>query len=63
MNTLSSYCGLVVAQIRASDKDLPVPSEIKPHLKNPPCLFFKVVCEFIRVLRAGTYEKYLPFFY
>jgi hypothetical protein len=25
MNNLSSYCGLVDAEIRASDKDLPVP--------------------------------------
>ena len=25
MNNLSSYCGLVDAKIRASDKDLPVP--------------------------------------
>ena len=25
MNTLSSYCGLVDAKIRAPDKDLPVP--------------------------------------
>ena len=24
MNNVSSYCGLVVAKIRASDKDLPV---------------------------------------
>ena len=27
MNNLSSYCGLVDAKIRASDKDLPVTSE------------------------------------
>ena len=27
MNNLSSYCGLVDAQIRASDKDLPVRSK------------------------------------
>ena len=26
MNNLSSYCGLVDAKIRASDKDLPVPN-------------------------------------
>ena len=26
MNNLSSYCGLVDAKIRASDKDLPVPA-------------------------------------
>ena len=26
MNNLSSYCGLVDAKIRVSDKDLPVPS-------------------------------------
>ena len=26
MNNLLSYCGLVEAKIRASDKDLPVPS-------------------------------------
>ena len=26
MNNLSSYCGLVDATIRASDKDLPVPN-------------------------------------
>ena len=25
MNNMSSYCGLVDAKIRASDKDLPVP--------------------------------------
>ena len=30
MNNLSSYCGLVDAKIRTSDKDLPVYSEIKP---------------------------------
>ena len=28
MNDLSSYCGLVDAKIRASDKDLPVSSNI-----------------------------------
>ena len=28
MNNLSSYCGLVDAKIRASDKDLPVQSEM-----------------------------------
>ena len=28
MNNLSSYCGLVNAKIRASDKDLPVPEHI-----------------------------------
>ena len=28
MNNLSSYCGLVDAKIRASDKYLPVPSKI-----------------------------------
>ena len=27
MNNLSSYCGLVDAKIRASDKDLPVQAE------------------------------------
>ena len=26
MNNLASYCGLVDAKIRASDKDLPVPT-------------------------------------
>ena len=29
MNNLSSYCGLVDAKIRASDKDLPVRPEFK----------------------------------
>ena len=29
MNNLSSYCGLVDAKIRASDKDLPVKMEMK----------------------------------
>ena len=29
MNNLSSYCGLVDAKIRASDKDLPVKTKIK----------------------------------
>ena len=28
MNNLSSYCGLVDAKIRASDKDLPVQQQI-----------------------------------
>ena len=28
MNNLSSYCGLVDAKIRASDKDLPVQMEM-----------------------------------
>ena len=28
MNNLSSYCGLVDAKIRASDKDLPVFAEV-----------------------------------
>ena len=30
MNNLSSYCGLVDAKIRASDKDLPVSKLLKP---------------------------------
>ena len=45
MNNLSSYCGLVDAKIRASDKDLPVlilnvylffciPNYVKPNSKN-----------------------------
>ena len=34
MNNLSSYCGLVDAKIRAYDKDLPVPSFNKQHIKN-----------------------------
>ena len=29
MNSLSSYCGLVDAKIRASDKDLPVQCRVK----------------------------------
>ena len=28
MNTLMSYCGLIDAKIRASDKDLPVPNPL-----------------------------------
>ena len=44
MNNLSSYCGLVDAKIRASDKDLPVSLQLEDHilaiiakkrLKNP----------------------------
>ena len=31
MNNLSSYCGLVNAKIRASDKDLPVPGAMSIH--------------------------------
>ena len=34
MNNLSSYCGLVDAKIRAYDKDLPVPSFNKQHIKK-----------------------------
>ena len=34
MNNLSSYCGLVDAKIRASDKDLPVLGEIWQSLKK-----------------------------
>ena len=33
MNNLSSYCGLVHAKIRASDKDLPVPTGMSLCLK------------------------------
>ena len=39
MNNLLSYCGLVDAKIRASDKDLPVPTNEKEmwkiHDKQP----------------------------
>ena len=31
MNNMSSYCGLVEAKIRASDKDLPVPATLMHH--------------------------------
>ena len=36
MNNLSLYCGLVDAKIRASDKDLPVPSDKNLPLKIGP---------------------------
>ena len=34
MNNLSSYCGLVDAKIRASDKDLPVHKQCKNHTND-----------------------------
>ena len=35
MNNLSSYCGLVDAKIRASDKDLPVPYRAVVRFSKP----------------------------
>ena len=34
MNNLLSYCGLVDAKIRASDKDLPVPLSVLSSIKE-----------------------------
>ena len=40
MNNLSSYCGLVDAKIRASDKDLPVLTHYKRSEKSPTSLIY-----------------------
>ena len=40
MNNLSSYCGLVDAKLRASDKDLPVLLKIVSILKEPGIAVF-----------------------
>ena len=56
MNNLSSYCGLVDAKIRASDKDLPVQS-----LQQPPpmslCLSSESlasICSGLQALDSGV---------
>ena len=45
MNNLSSYCGLVYAKIRASDKDLPVICEILSRKKK----WASIISDFVSV--------------
>ena len=50
MNNLSSYCGLVDAKIRASDKDLPVQGLIFTMFETLTCIFLlKLYIVFFRI--------------
>ena len=53
MNNLSSYCGIVDAKIRASDKDLPV-------LINADFEFLKVMDNLYLKFRYEATKRYLP---
>ena len=46
MNNLSSYCGLVDAKIRASEKDLPVPVRFASACKNSGLILLTVMDSF-----------------
>jgi hypothetical protein len=71
MNNLSSYCGLVDAKIRASDKDLPVPKIIFAHcalcakvgwtpLQIDKLISFQKVCSgLFWSLLVANFEAYL----
>ena len=50
LNNLLSYCGLVVARISASEKDLPVKSNMKKRTFEMP-LQFDIVVESDRCLK------------
>ena len=39
MNNLLSYCGLVDAKMKASDKDLPVSEDVVIFIESPNVLF------------------------
>ena len=45
MNNLPSYCGLVDAKIRASDKDLPVPNMLQHRAMqcNIICMYYMLL--------------------
>ena len=58
MNNLLSYCGLVDAKIRASDKDLPVPMYIvfrgvNEHLYNYVIFLANICCLMIVDIRIN----------
>ena len=57
MNNLTSYCGLVDAQIRASDKDLPVPQKKKSTLglKNYKKKFRTAHCDKTGKVKAKVF--------
>ena len=57
MNNLSSYCGLVDAKIRASDKDLPV---VLPRLGNSYkiAMLSSLVCQELRAQHCSLINEY-----
>ena len=59
MNNLSSYCGLVDAKIRASDKDLPVSLQLLMHIMAIQVVAFSNGVYKIRKIFAkeSTYPK------
>ena len=65
MNNLSSYCGLVDAKIRASEKDLPVIDELSSHintLKKKHVLKSTKLCFFFRWYPPGHGDFYHSFY-
>ena len=68
MNNMSSYCGLVDAKIRASDKDLPVQKRSEASKTTPgtsqkiwhTSTFWNVLCHGIRIDHGRNHERVLP---